>query len=136
MSTFDRQAAGEIFWELYKTVTGMRPRGHEFYSAETSDARAEELFSFYSEASDRAIAHDREVDARAIAAFEDKIALIQNVMVCDRERAIYHYVMSLGADASDMRDPGYLCYINDLPYELENVIRDACKQLVSEMEDA
>lgn len=133
---FNRQAAGEIFWECYKTVHGMRPRNHRFYEADCSDAEAQSIYESYLEWSEKTLQAERDREERDIKVFEEKISLIQNLMDCSRERAIYHYVVSLRPDAYDLRDPGYLCYVNSLPYSLESEIAPAAKQLLEELEDA
>lgn len=136
MLKFDRKVAGEVFWEDYKTVTGMRPRSHRFYDADCSDAEAQSIAESYSKWAEETIQREYDEQERQIKVFEEKIALIQNLMDCDEDRAIYHYVVSLKPEAYDLRDVGYLCYINDLPYHLEHVLAPAAKQLLEELEDA
>lgn len=136
MLKFNREAAGEIFWELYKTVTGMRPRGHRFYDADCSDAEAQSIYESYDKWAEETIERERAEEERQIANFEEKIALIQNLMDCSEERAIYHYVVSLKPEAYDLRDVGYLCYTNGLPYQLEYILAPAAKRLLEELEDA
>jgi hypothetical protein len=136
MSKFNRKEAGEVFWELHKTVHGMRPRGHRFYDEDCSDAEAQSIYDHYCRWSDETIQRERDEEARQVANFEEKIALIQNLMDCDEDRAIYHYVVSLKPEAYDLRDVGYLCYINGLPYQLESVLAGAAEQLLEEMEGA
>ena len=136
MLKFDRKVAGEVFWEDYKSVTGMRPRNHRFYDADCSDAEAQSIAESYSKWAEETIQAEYDARNQAINAFWDKIALIQNLMDCSEERALYHYVVSLKPDAYDLRDVGYLCYINDLPYDLEYHLAPAAKQLLEELEDA
>jgi hypothetical protein len=136
MLKFDRKVAGEVFWEDYKTVTGMRPRAHRFYDADCSDSEAQSIAEAYSEWAEETLERERDEEERKIKVFEEKIALIQNLMDCSEERAIYHYVVSLKPEAYDLRDVGYLCYINGLPYHLEHVLAPAAKQLLEELEDA
>lgn len=136
MLKFDRKIAGEVFWEDYKTVTGMRPRTHRFYDADCSDAEAQTIAETYSKWAEETLERERDKEEQQIKIFEDKISLIQNLMDCSEERAIYHYVVSLKPDDYELRDVGYLCYINDLPYSLEHILAPAAKRLLEEMEDA
>lgn len=120
----------DFYSDLHKDVYGFRPRYDEFYSPETSDERKQEMYDNLVEYSQVVFERERQEEARKFAQFEQDIANIQSVVNCCRDQAIYHYVQSLRPEDYELRDPGYLCYINNLPYALENVIRPACQELL------
>lgn len=125
----------DFFSDLHKDVYGFRPRQwNEFYLPETTDARRQEIFDDLVEYSKVVFERERQEKARQVAEFEKAISQIQNVVGCCREQAIFHYVESLRPSVSDLRDPGYICWLNDLPYQLESVIAPACKELLAVME--
>jgi hypothetical protein len=124
--TFDFDA----FSDFHKETYGFRPRGHEFYADGTTDERRQEIWDDLMDSHTREMNRERDATIRVVARFEQDIALIQNVMDCSREQAIFHYVQSLRPDKFDLHDPGFICYENDLPYELESVIAPACAELL------
>ena len=57
----------DTFSDLYKDVNGFRPRGHEFYALETTDARRQEIWDQYVQMLDAVFAeddHQQELDRR------------------------------------------------------------------------
>lgn len=130
MFTFD----ADLFSDLHKEVYGFRPRGHWFYDADTTDAERQAEWDHLCKVSERQFREEEEANARKLAQFESDVAKIQSIVNCSREQAIYHYVESLRPDAYDLRDAGYLCYCNDLPYELASVLAPACEELLKVME--
>jgi hypothetical protein len=120
----------DVFSDIFKDTYGFRPDGHAFYAESTTDAQRQEMWDDLMDHNAYEMDRLRRETEKAIARFEKDIALIQSVVDCGREQAIFHYVQSLRPDTSDLRDPGFICFGNDLPLELESVIAPACAELL------
>jgi hypothetical protein len=106
----ERDSIMSVWSDCYKDVHGVRPRWdvsgmtYEDFAAEIDVLQAElELV----------IQREREQEARAIAEFEQSVAVVIESGASDRETALRWLMDASEADG----DWKYFCYLNGLPYE-------------------
>lgn len=107
--TFD----ADIFSDLYKDVHGIRPRGHEFYTA--SDERKQEIWDFTLKCLEQEI---KEMDARKERAEEAFAALVVSTMkqgAADEDTAVRWLLEGEGVEPA-YTEGDYVAYCFDLPY--------------------
>lgn len=99
----------ELFSDLHKDAYGFRPRGHWFYDERCTPEDKQAIWDRTIEYLDAEIAHRKEEQARAVAAFEERIVGLIACGAGDRANAIRWLLQA----QEDSCDP-----VGELEYEL------------------
>jgi len=78
----------ELFSDFHKDAYGFRPRGHEFYDAETTPERKQEIWDAVGEAFVRAQQEQEMAETVAQAEFEAQVSMTMALGAGTRETAI------------------------------------------------
>jgi hypothetical protein len=78
----------KLFSDYHKDAYGFRPRGHEFYDAETTPARKQEIWDAVGEDFVRARQEQEMAEAAAQAEFEAQVSMTMDLGAGTRETAI------------------------------------------------
>lgn len=113
MSHYDQMTKdelGELYWDVYKEVHGIRPRwlNHDDVTAEWYKAALDLL----AEEADLKAADEAVMEAKAIAALEERITSLIEMGAGDRANAIRWLHDAMGTNGDDE----YLCYTLCIPY--------------------
>jgi hypothetical protein len=101
------------FSDLYKDAHGFRPRGHEFYDANTTPARKQEIWDATLRDLDQTIEWEKQAEAQAIVEFEKLVDKTIEAGAGDRETALKWIAQSEG---EEFYGTGYFRYLFGLPY--------------------
>lgn len=104
-----------IFSDLYKDANGFRPRGHEFYRADTTPERKQEIWDQTLRDLEQTIEWEKQAEAEAIVAFEELVSLTIASGAGDRETAI-RWIIEAEEDEYLDYDNSYFNYLYGLPY--------------------
>lgn len=109
--TFDT----EIFSDLYKDVTGVRPRGHEFFTA--SDERKQEIWDFMLRQLEEEIAHQDMMDKKHEEEFDARVKSTIECGARDEDTAIRWLLEADDRVNAEYDDGSYVAYLYDLSYQ-------------------
>lgn len=115
-----RSMSDGIFSDFYKSVYGIRPRQHEYFTA--SDERRNEIVAQLQIASDEEDAREARRQEKASADFEAEILRNIDLGASDRKTAIKWIVSAELEKMGPMNrmyaayDAGYFRFLTDLPY--------------------
>ena len=104
-----------IYSDLHKDAYGFRPRGDEFYHADTTPERKQEIWDRTLRDLEQTIEWEKQAEAEAIVAFE---ALVETTIAAgagDRETAI-RWIVEAEEDEYLEYDNSYFNYLYGLPY--------------------
>ena len=108
MTTLEQYACQ--FWDMYKDAYGVRPRG-----IDTTEWTLEQFEAEFVQLGKTIEANYKEQlasEARAIEAFEDRVAILLGMGADDREQALLWIHEAEGSNGDDE----YLCFLMGLPY--------------------
>jgi len=117
-----------IVSDLHKDAFGFRPREAFWaeWDASTEDGK-QAIWDYLCEALAAEIAAEQRRKDAAIEAFEQRVLELERLGAPDRQTAIRWIVESLDAGVGD--DAGYVCYLLGLPYSMESLFVEACRDL-------
>lgn len=117
MTDYERQMDNECFINVYKSINGFKPRGHEFFDA-TEERRAE-IWQMIDEENDRHNAEVEDADKAAVIAFEKLVQKTIDLGAACRRVAI-DWILDGNLDEYDKMyvegDPSYFNFQMSLPY--------------------
>lgn len=105
----------DTFSDLYKDVNGFRPRGHEFYDADTTDERRQEIWDFYCQQLDEELERQKAEQAEAVVHFEAKLEELIALGAGDRENAL-RWLRDAQSESDRRYGNEYLEYFYNLPF--------------------
>ena len=116
--------------DLHKDAYGFRPKEMFWAEWDASDEDGKQgIWDYLIEAFNAEQQAERLRKERAIADFESRVSLMMEVGAPTREVAIKWIVESLDAGVGD--DAGYVCYLLGLPYSMESLFVEACRELTA-----
>jgi hypothetical protein len=98
------------FWDMYKDAYGVRPRGVD--TTEWTEADFEMEFASLGAVIEANYREQLASEAKAIVAFENRVAILLGMGADDREQALHWIHEAEGSNGDDE----YLCFLLDLPY--------------------
>lgn len=124
--TYDERTVSD----LHKDAYGFRPKEMFWAEWDASDEDGKQgIWDYLIEAFNAEQQAERRRKERAIADFESRVTLMMEVGAPTREVAIKWIVESLDAGVGD--DAGYVCYLLGLPYSMEDLFVEACRELTA-----
>ena len=116
----ERAELSDYISDTYKEINGVRPRHIDFWNTDLSELKA--IADDLTEEAKRHIEYEEQRELELIAEFEHQISSNIQHGACDRATAIRWIVQAL---ETDLDDPGYICYLLQIPYNYEAEIKDA-----------
>lgn len=118
--TYDDNTFSDLVKEVYGTRSPARKYGHLFYYYDETPENKQVLWDDLCDRLEETMAEELEANHRKTALFEDRIQKNIDLGAYDRESAI-RWIFQANCVSFD--DPGYACYLLNIPYSYEDEFR-------------
>ena len=118
--TYDDNIFSDLVKEVYGTRSPAKEYGHLSHYYNDTRKNKQKIWDDLCEQHEEVMAEELEANKRKTAMFEDRIQRTIDLGAYDREAAI-RWIFQ--ADGISFDDPGYACYLLNIPYDYEDEFR-------------
>jgi len=118
--TYDDNTFSDLVKEVYGTRSPARKYGHLFYYYDETPENKQVLWDDLCDRLEETMAEELEANHRKTALFEDRIQNYIGLGAGNRKTALRWIFES---DNISFDDPGYACYLLNIPYSYEDEFR-------------